>query len=380
MDRNSIKASLGIVHNKNGGIYIQGESHGYAKKLEVAYALRLAKLDNNSDELRLRGGVPNMSAIGRLCGVGPEFVRKISDELLLHNRVLRTHEIYANRDVPRGAGSKSMDEFDMFILLQLYTGEPGRSLKSYVDELEDYTGKRVGKSTISRVFLESFPVKAGFVTPNLVPYDKFSHKNEATAWEYLYFICKTNLIRVKFGDEKSLKGQELYPRKVRKDPLTGLAPDVMVDSDFRNTHSITGIISYSPDVVPFWYSIHSETNNADTFLADIEAAIADGFLLPGDILGLDNAPIHVGKCNKVLGDWLWKHHGVFLLFLPPRTPEWNPIEPMWHTMVKRIHAKNLTDLRERYGVDCVAHAAAEVMEEFTHDDVYNHYMHCYGNL
>ena len=47
--------------------------------------------------------------------------------------------------------------------------------------------------------------------------------------------------RVKFGDEKHLKGQELYDRDVRRDPVIGEIPNIMTDSDFGNTPpSITG--------------------------------------------------------------------------------------------------------------------------------------------
>ena len=44
--------------------------------------------------------------------------------------------------------------------------------------------------------------------------------------------------RMKFGDEKSLKGQKLYKRnrKVRVDPETGITPPVVTGQDYK-THT-----------------------------------------------------------------------------------------------------------------------------------------------
>ncbi len=62
---------------------------------------------------------------------------------------------------------------------------------------------------------------------------------------------------------------------------------------------------------------------------EMEDAVASGFLRPGDVLVMDNAANHTGKENTVLEDWLWNDHYIFALFLPARTPEWNPIELLW---------------------------------------------------
>jgi hypothetical protein len=44
--------------------------------------------------------------------------------------------------------------------------------------------------------------------------------------------------RLKFGDEKLLRGVELFNRKVRRDPIIGITPPVIADSDFRNSYCI----------------------------------------------------------------------------------------------------------------------------------------------
>mmetsp|Transcript_5332 Transcript_5332/g.8811 ORF Transcript_5332/g.8811 Transcript_5332/m.8811 type:complete len:111 (+) Transcript_5332:260-592(+) len=48
------------------------------------------------------------------------------------------------------------------------------------------------------------------------------------------------------------------------------------------------------------------------------------------VLVLDNAAIH----TDALVEWLWHHHKILVLFLPPRSLEWNPIEVVWRLLVR----------------------------------------------
>ena len=69
---------------------------------------------------------------------------------------------------------------------------------------------KVSKSTVLRFLLSAFWYKGCLVKPNKDPYNKFCPKNEARAYEFIYMLSNFAPKRVKFGDEKSLKGQELY--------------------------------------------------------------------------------------------------------------------------------------------------------------------------
>jgi hypothetical protein len=100
----------------------------------------------------------------------------------------------------------------------------------------------------------------------------------------------------------------------------------MADLDLRNTHSIIGICGISRQSTPVRYRITESTVDAELFALEIEDAVASQFLWPGDVLVMDNATNHTGKENTVLEDWLWEEHSIFALFLPARTPGWNPIE------------------------------------------------------
>jgi hypothetical protein len=132
--------------------------------------------------------------------------------------------------------------------------------------------------------------------------------------------------------------------------------------------------------VPFEYVIRDGIkNNAFSFSLAVENALANRFLLPGDILILDNASIHcMYQGEKTL---VWKtgcmpydHCGIFLVFLPPWSPWLNPIELMWNELVMKLRTWDLS--RPRPSGNAAAHVAACIMDSFTHDDVMGCHRHC----
>ena len=351
--------------NKNNGFYERGKCYGMDKKLSVA-AVYFDALEQNP----LRR--PNLNQISRECKVGWHFVEKIEREILGLGKIQAPEDAYVNRVTITGSGAKSIDKVDAWVLLMMYIEEPTRSLASYVQWLFVYTGTFVSTTTVSRVFKKAFPFKGSLVQPNLVPYDKFRPANVTRAKEYLKFIAQIDPRRIKYGDEKLLKGQEIFNKKVRRHPLTGIVPATFTTPDFRNTYSIIGFCGINKQSTPVKFRIHEGTNNAELFADEIEWAIVKGFLVEGDVLVLDNAAIHVGKENSVLEDWLWQEFRIFVLFLPARTPEWNPIELMWNALVQRLKAIPLNVIRS-INKHAAAKAAEQVLKEFTHDDIAKFY-------
>ncbi len=177
------------------------------------------------------------------------------------------------------------------------------------------------KMTVSRFFNHAFPIRAGLCVPNLVPYDKFHPRNIEKAVEYIRALARIDPGRLKYADEKSLKGKDICNKLARQDPFSGIVPPMMADPDLRNTFSIIGICGISRQSTPVWYRITESTVDAELFALEIEDAVASRFLWPGDVLVMDNAANHTGKENTVLEDWLWEEHLIFALFLPARTPE-----------------------------------------------------------
>lgn len=118
------------------------------------------------------------------------------------------------------------------------------------------------------------------------------------------------------------------------------------------------------------YRITDTSVDAELFSLEIESAIAHRYLQAGDVLILDNAANHTGKDNTVLEEWLWTEHMVLVLFLPARTPEWNPIELMWNCLVQRL---KYFDISQLTGSHRVVKAAASVLDQITHDEIYRFY-------
>ena len=105
----------GALVNKNNGIYVQGASYSFAKKLEVAAAYRSALCSQN---------VISINKIAKFCSVSWTFVDKVRNELVKCGRVCKPSEIRASKDILRGPGAKTLDKFDHFVLLQLMLEEP----------------------------------------------------------------------------------------------------------------------------------------------------------------------------------------------------------------------------------------------------------------
>ncbi len=147
-------------------------------------------------------------------------------------------------------------------------------------------------------------------------------ESDGDEYDRLSFACRNGVFgRLKYADEKSLKGKDICNKLARRDPFTRIIPPTMTDPDLRNTYSIIGICGISRKSTPVRYRITESTIDAELFAMEIEDAMASRFLRPGNILVLDNAANHTGKENMVLEDWLWMDHSIFALFLPARMPE-----------------------------------------------------------
>jgi hypothetical protein len=218
-------------------------------------------------------------------------------------------------------GAKTITGLDEVVLLQLRNEKPWRGLEDYRRRLFQITGTVASTTVICNWFLYGFGIKGKMVATSTVPIDKFSDKNIERTVEFVNYIRRLNPSRVKFGDEKHLKGKEMFDRKVRKCPVTGKVEEVVVDSDFRNTYNIVGFCGIDLEAIPMDYYISDDTNDAETFCECVERSVAKGFLRRGDTLVLDNASIHRYRAASTLEDWLWEDLGILLVFLPTRSLE-----------------------------------------------------------
>lgn len=249
---------------------------------------------------------------------------------------------------------------------------PFQTRRCYCIQLREITGKDVSESTITNFFLRGFAIKGSLRKPNQVPKDKFKPANIQRYFEYVDFVRRVDPYRLKFGDEKLLKGSEIYCKKGRNNVLTGEIPEMIVNGDFRNTYSIIGFCGINRNTQQLLFVIHDEKNNADSFSDAIVQALAEGFLQPGDILVLDNAAIHFKGTNNNLVDWMWDNHRVAIIPLPTRAPELNPIELSWRSLTSKLRAT----IRVSSSVHACAYVASDILNAMTHESIELTYREC----
>ena len=353
-----------IQINANGGAYTSGKEFPLEKKLEVASVYENHRLE------AVKNGrfIPSKSAVAREAGVSIAFVTKIEQELNLHGQVLPP----SNRKRKRGGvGADSLSEEDEAVLYHLYQRNPFRTRRNYCVRLRQITGTVVSESTITRFFLNGFPIKGSLRKPDMIPVDKFKPENIIRYFEFVEVINQINPKQIKFGNEKLLKGSEVYNKKGRRDPITGEVLEHIVNSDFRNTYSITGFCGIDKKTNPMSFVIHEAKNDATSFGDAVIDAIAEGFLRRGDVLVLDNAAIHFQGDNAGIEDGLWEDHGIAVLSLPTRSPELNPIELVWRSLTMKLRS-----IRVRSGSHQTAKAAARILANMSHNSIKSTYREC----
>jgi hypothetical protein len=157
-------------------------------------------------------------------------------------------------------------------------------------------------------------MRGGLYRPNLIPFDKFCPENSFRVIDYFEILAKINPHRIKFGDEKSLKGREVFNCKVWRNPLTGEIPPIKTNPDFTNAYSLTGFCGIDRRSTVVFCNLHEEMNDATEFSISVELACSVNFFHEGDVLVLDNAVIQFGGDNSVFEESLWDQFGVLVLF------------------------------------------------------------------
>lgn len=105
--------------------------------------------------------------------------------------------------------------------------------------------------------------------------------------------------------------------------------------------------------------------NGRVFYSYLEQCVAPA-LQSGDLLFMDNLPAH-----KVAGvEALIQARGAQIIYLPPYSPDFNPIELAWSkvkTCLRRLKARTFPDLIE---------AIKQALQAITPDDIRGWFAHC----
>jgi transposase len=106
--------------------------------------------------------------------------------------------------------------------------------------------------------------------------------------------------------------------------------------------------------------------------ADVESFFEQDLLpqlLPGSVLVLDNAPIHKGGNIEALAQGA----GCRVLYLPPYSPDMNPIQMVWSVVKRRVRREGPRDEASRRSsvMSALAHVTAQLAR-----DCFRHCAYC----
>eukprot|EP00978_Attheya_sp_CCMP212_P032327 scaffold125706_cov56-Attheya_sp.AAC.3 len=356
--------AAGVSTNQNGGYYKSGCSVSLVKKLRITDIYTSLQSDEGN-KVTYR-----MLAKHAKCSRG--FAGKIIKEIEEYGGVVDPS--LKKKNCQTGIGSRCLTGDNIHIILRLRQENPARSLRDYQACLCAETGKVVSKATISALFIKGLPHKASMRKASVSPCNKFRPENIIRYQEFLECVTDTHPFRWKSCDEKLLKNSELYNTLVRPDPLTGVVPTNQAVPDYRNTYTIRGMCSLDPSQAPFVHELSTDVTNSELFGFFIEDCIAHEYLKRNDILFLDNASWHKGA--NLLEEYLWNFPSpadgaplnILIAWLPVASPELNPIELLWNTLMSRLKAIRSNGLIV-FQADAATKYAIEIMDSFTHDDV-----------
>ena len=170
------------------------------------------------DELCILGhGVPpSIRQLAKTAQVSRSWTQKVIGELQSQGGLVAFDLAKAER--LKEPGSQSLDSFDIAVLLYcLLCSNPSCSLMSHQQELFPHAGTIVSRSTICHLWRHGFDTAATLWQSNLVPIDKLKPSNIEWAVEYIQIVLLIDPHWLKFCDEKSLKGEEIFVKKVRRE-------------------------------------------------------------------------------------------------------------------------------------------------------------------
>ena len=125
------------------------------------------------------------------------------------------------------------------------------------------------------------------------------------------------------------------------------------------TTTFTGGLRLTGMSAPF---VYDGAMNGAVFMAYVEQVLVPT-LSPGDIVVMDNLPAHkTSGVRKAI-----EQTGAALLFLPPYSPDFNPIENAFAKL------KALLRARAQRTISALWHAVAELLDAFTPTECANYF-------
>ena len=363
--------------NKNGGFFHNGDAYPYEKKLDVI--TNFLEMYKTTYPLR-----PTYSAVARASKVSRNTARKYIDELLETGEITDPKmKSILDKNSTTGRNIKILLTFEEEqFLLSVRATDSTTPLDVYRQLLIDVYGTQVSTSYLHNWWRYRFDHRGTLRKSTHIPLDKFTESNWLRYYEYR-IACNVLHDHTKFNfiDEKHLVNHNGQSIRGRVDPITGYLDGIPVDGSFRDANNIVCCISGNPcKMQHVFYAIRKATTTSSVFMDFIETMVAAKFLVHDEVLVMDNAAIHIGGESQQLEDYLWttivdgRPLNVYVLYLPPRAPELNPIELVFNILVQRlkgIHYRNVEGVSKN-----VLDRVEYIFQSISFETILNCYFHC----
>jgi hypothetical protein len=166
--------------------------------------------------------------------------------------------------------------------------------------------------------------------------DDMEYEMTFCTWVFNTFVVTNQQYRLRFLDETGRESGETssgYFWTPRGQPNRCAGP-----GPATKRYNIIGMTSCAPGRhgLPLTYAVFEGSLDGERFAEIVVGWIAFGCFVPGDVLVIDNAGVHLaGDVLEPLGQEL-AAHGVQLVRLPTYSPNLNPIELIWNTVKARL--------------------------------------------
>jgi len=232
---------------------------------------------------------------------------------------------------------------------------------SLLSDIASYTFSRgVSTEVLSRL-MTSF--RWSWRIPSRVQIMKYTPTNLQRYYQFVLWIQEQDWRTIKFADESHVVSKDLRSKKV----LGMINQRTWVSNNTLQYKalSVTLLTKFGDPVEPVVISMREQSNTQWDFLQFVVNCVADGHLVRGDTLVVDNACVHTGAdmFDSVLS--LLHGNGIQLKFLPAYSPELNPCEfcfnlmkralrgmhgnlPLWMEIVRAVARITPENIRKEY--------------------------------
>lgn len=287
---------------------------------------------------------------------------KVSKELLIDkNCVTRAWLSWINdknvESKPKGptkGSTMSLDQNDLHYIEFLKRERPSISLREIHNKLLENCNKIIHESTISRALKQNLP--AGEFTRKRLckpARERFTSDNLKYTEALMYYLSQKDVHRIKYFDEAGFNSRDCSP--IYGHALRGERA-VEVSSKAKSTNLTLNLMIGVNGVVHC--NIVDGATDTIQYLNFFDQAIDsytdEGYhaLVPGDIVVVDNAPVHRYSGGNALSVFL-DQFGIEYVFTPTYSPDLNPVENVFskiRQIMQRNEFKQLIETNLEYAI------------------------------